>query len=170
MTIANQIQTSDELPPGHVRLPVVLTGSMGMALAAGLQFFGFMDMLNRLLAGLFVDHPESLLPAVPPTILWASTTVTAYGLAFVILEIPRNWRRIVIWISTMVVIAAWVPVASIANTQAPVASPLIAAAWAGLCTIIYAARHRMEADDSAETPATHHVEQTTDPEATDAND
>ncbi|MFU8893789.1 MAG: hypothetical protein ACNA8L_09185 [Luteolibacter sp.] len=168
--MAKHTQTTDELPPGHVRLPVALMGSMGMALAAGLQVFGFLGLIDERLAHLLVVNPATLAPAITPATVWIATAMVAYGLAWVVLEIPGNWRRIVIWISTMVVIAAWLPVAAISHTQAPVAAPLVAAAWAGLCTIIYAARHHMEADDAPAPPAPRAAEETPDSESTHAPD
>jgi len=174
--MAKQSHSPDELPPGHVTLPVALTGSMGMALAAGLHVFGLLRAMDRHLAGMFVEDPEALAPAISPIALWISTAVVAYGLAFLVLEIPGNWRRIVIWISTMAVIAAWLPVAVIAHAHAAVAAPLVAAAWAGLCTIIYAARHHMEADDPDASPPTPAIiesavmEETSESESEDAAD
>jgi len=165
--MAKQTHTPDELPPGHVRMPVVLTGSMGLALAAGLHGLGFLERANHHLAGLFADNVEAFIPVVSPTVLWTGTAAIAYGTALILLEIPGNWRRIVIWISTMAVIAGWLPVAAIAQAQAPVAAPLVAATWAGLCSIIYAARHHMEADDPPPPTPPAAAPESEDPDATD---
>ena len=150
-TMAEPTHNPDELPPGHVPIPVILTGSMGLALAGGMHVLGLLEPLDHAFASLVSPDADALAPAVSNPVLWIATAAVSYGLALVVLEIPGTWRRAVIWISTMVVIAAWLPVAAIAHKHAAVAAPLIAAAWAGLCTIIYAARHHMEADDPEET-------------------
>lgn len=166
-TMANQNHTPGELPAGHVRLPVVLTGSMGLALAGGLHALGLLEILDRYLVGLVSDDADALTPAVSATALWIATASVAYGLALVILEVPGNWRRITLWISTMAVIAGWLPVAAIAHTHVAVAAPLVAAAWAGLCSIIYAARHHMGADEPVEPQPPASAEE---PAATDSSD
>jgi hypothetical protein len=168
--MAKQTHIRDDLPPGHVPLPVVLTGSMGLALAAGLQVLGLLENLDLHLAGFVSDDVESLSPAISDPVLWTATAAVAYALALVVLEIPGTWRRVVVWISTMLVIAAWLPVAAIGNAHVPVAAPLVAAAWAGLCTIIYAARHHMEADDLIESPCPAPQEETPESESPDATD
>jgi len=168
--MASQTHTPDDLPPGHVRLPVVLTGSMGLALAGGLHLLGLLENLDRQLAEFVVVDPGALAPALSTPVLWSATAALTYALALVLLEIPGNWRRMVVWISTMAVIAAWLPVAAIANAHAQVAAPLVAAAWAGLCSVIYAARHHMEADDPIEPPHPAPAEETPDSESPDATD
>ena len=146
ITMAEPTHQHDELPPGHVAIPVALTGSMGIALAGGLYLLGMLEAIDRTMAGFVATAAEDLAPAISSKPLWIATAAISYGLALVMLEIPGSWRRAVIWISTMAVILAWLPIAAIAHQHAPIAAPLIAAAWAGLCTIIYAARHHMEAD------------------------
>ena len=162
--MADQTHNHDELPPGQVPLPMVLTGSMGLVLAAGLYAFGLLDSFDRALAGLVFADARELTRAVSNPVLWIATAVISYGIALVVLETPGTWRRTIIWISAMAVITAWLPVAAIAHQHVPVAAPLVAAAWAGLCTIIYTARHRMEADDPDPAEA---ADESTPPDATD---
>lgn len=152
--MAHKTPHPDELPPGHVPMPVALTGSMGLALAAGLHLTGMLATLDRALEAWVAGGARDFDSAVPPWSVWLATAAIAYVIALVLLEIPGNWRRIVIWISTLAVIAAWLPVAAMAELHAPVAAPLIAALWSGICSLIYAARHHMEVDDAATpTPA-----------------
>jgi len=153
-TMASHHPHSGDLPPGHVPMPVVLTGSMGLAVAAVLHLTGWLAALDHSLATAIGADPATLTPAIPPWSLWIATATIAYGLSLLILEIPGHWRRLVIWTSSLAVIAAWLPVAFIAHRHAPVAAPLVAAAWSGLCGIIYAARHHMRVDDSS-APAHH---------------
>lgn len=144
-------QTSHELPPGHVATPVWLTGGMGLLLAAGFHFFGLLDLLNQSLSDLFAEQNLiSSNPAIAPEALWLATAVMAFGLAWAILQMPGNWRRITIWIGTQGVILGWVPVAAMGKTSAPVAALWVACAWSGLCSIIYASRHLMPVDVMSE--------------------
>ena len=169
--MADPTRHHETRPPGHVPLPVLLTGGMGLALAGGIHFLGLLEPLDAALLSLVSPEDEQPPAAVSPAFLWIATAAITFGLAFVMLEVPGTWRRAVIWASTMVVVAAWLPVAAIAQQHAPVTAPLIAGAWAGLCSIIYAARHHMDADgDTAE-----HAPSGDPPEATrtpddDAND
>jgi hypothetical protein len=159
--MASKTKPQHDLPPGHVPLPVMLTGGMGMVLAGGMHFFGMLRHLDRSLAGVFMDpviDVEQAVVSIP--LLWLATALLTFGIAWVILRIPGNWRRVVIWISTLAVIVGWVPVAAIANASAPVGAPLVACGWAGLCAIIYASRHHMETDGPTivESPSTPHEE------------
>jgi len=154
-----------EAPPdGHVIAPTVLTGSMGLALAAGLNILNLLEPVDfaafHALVGTPPEAGASTTPAASPAVLWSITAATAYAVAAVILTVPCMWRRVIVWLSTLVVIAGWLPVAAIANLHAAVAAPVIATAWSGLGALIYAARHRMPADAPA--PAT-----ATPPDATD---
>jgi len=156
-----------ERPDGQVPLPVALTSAMGLALAAGLHFFGWLASLNGFMNGVFMDLGEAK-PAdfLPQPALWLATTVLTLALTWVILRVPATWRRVVLWISTLVVIAGWIPVGAIAATMAPVAAPLVSCGWAGLCAMVYAHHHHMEADGRA----TMVAESTTPENATDGHD
>jgi len=149
--MAKPTHTHAPLPHGHVPMPTVVIGAMGLALTGVLHLSGLLAALDRYLASLVAENPGALSPTLSPTTLWTITACIAFGMVFVLLNIPGNWRRIVIAISSLAVIAGWLPVAAIANAQAPVAVPLVAAAWVALCTIIYGAGHRMDSDVAAKT-------------------
>lgn len=165
-TMAKPTHTHPPLPHGHVPLPTVVIGGMGLGLTAVLQLAGLLAALDRYLASLVAADPRSLTATLSPFTLWAITACIAFGMVFVLLNIPGNWRRIVISMSTLAVIAGWLPVAAIANAHAPVAVPLVAAAWVSLCTIIYGAGHEMDAD----APAKSIPPETPEPEDPDATD
>ncbi len=107
---------------------------------------GLLGPLDSMLAALVTLDPAAA-AAVPAWIVWLATAIFAYGLAIVLLEIPGTWRRMIIWLSTLAVVMGWLPVAAISGSHAEVAAPAVAVLWSGICAIIYAARHRMAADD-----------------------
>jgi hypothetical protein len=146
-TMAHPNPPPGELPPGHVPMPVLLTGTMGFALAAGLHLTGQLGPLDLAIARVIAEDAAALPPAIPVWSVWLATATLAYGISLLLLEIPGNWRRVVIWTSVLVVFAAWLPVAYLAGRHAPIAAPLVATAWSGLCSLVYAARHHMHADD-----------------------
>jgi hypothetical protein len=153
-TMAHQNPPPGELPPGHVPMPVLLTGTMGLVLAAGLHLTGQLGTLDRAIAGLVSADAADLPPALPQWSLWLATATLAYGMALVVLEIPGNWRRAVILTSTLAVLSGWLPVTYLAGRHAAIAAPLVAAAWSGICSLVYATRHHMHADDVF--TSTHH--------------
>lgn len=127
--------------------PALATGSLGILLSAGLHVLGLLEPLDSGLAALVALDPATAAAAVPAWVVWLATAGLAYGLAIVLLEIPGTWRRVVIWLSTIAVVAGWLPVAAISGSHAQVAAPAVAVVWSGICAIIYASRHRMAADD-----------------------
>lgn len=137
----------EPLPPGHPTAACALTGGMGLALAAGLHVSGWLEVIDRNLNGAFANG-EALapLPSLSPAAIWLATSAFAFGIAWVLLQMPGNWRRITIWISAQVIMLGWIPVAAIAKSSIPAGGPWIACTWSGLCAIIYATRHRMPAD------------------------
>ena len=136
---------------------------MGIALAAGFEVLGLLRLIDHAAAAQVASGDVSdLAPAVSPGFLWSATVVLAFAIACVILTVPQTWRRVVVWVSTMVAIAGWLPVAAIAHQHASIAAPLTATAWSGLGALIYAARHRMKVDDAAATHAPSNPPDVTD--------
>jgi hypothetical protein len=52
-----------------------------------------------------------------------------------------------LWISALVLVAAWAPVLSLAAHAPEIAAPWITTLWSGICGLIYAANHHMACDD-----------------------
>jgi hypothetical protein len=91
--------------------------------------------------------PKSL----PDGVLWLAAVIFAFGLAFVILGTPGTWRRVVLWVTSLVLIAGWAPVLGLAAHAPEIGGPFIAALWSGACALVYAGNHRMPSDESPET-------------------
>jgi hypothetical protein len=53
-----------------------------------------------------------------------------------------NWRRTVLWVTTLFLTLAWIPVLALAGYKADVTTPLLALVWCGLWSMIYATRHQ----------------------------
>lgn len=135
-------------PAGHVPGPAAAIALLSILLAAGLNALGILDRVNLVIAevgsqGRAADFPKSL-PGWAP---WLAAVLVGSGLAWAILGVPGTWRRLVLWITAVVVVAAWAPVLSLAAHAPDIAAPLIAAVWAGVCAVVYAGNHRMACDE-----------------------
>ncbi|MEO5714647.1 MAG: hypothetical protein ABIT37_14265 [Luteolibacter sp.] len=139
------------LPPGQVLLPSAAIGSLSIVLAVGLQSLGILSHLNaavaRILSG---DHdlPKSL----PAWLVWLAAVILAFGISFAILSVPGTWRRVVLWVTAMVLAGGWAPVLVLAAREPEIGAVIVAATWSGVCALVYASRHRMACDDFSNFP------------------
>jgi hypothetical protein len=144
-------------PAGHVLVPVAAIGSLSVLLAAGLGALGILSRVNLAISKLVSQgKPAVFSKSLPDWSLWLVTVLFAYGLAFSILNVPGTWRRVMLWITTVVVVAGWAPVLSLAAHAPEIGAPFIAAVWSGVCAVVYAGNHRMAcdgADRDTEIPA-----------------
>ena len=125
-------------------------GGMSLVLAIALEVLGFSRKLDGVVAGWLKDSGlggtfESL-PGYAP---WLWTAPLVFGLAAGMLGSRFNWRRAVLWATTLVLTLGWVPVLALAGYQATITTPLFALVWCGLWSMIYATRHQ-EPGDRAE--------------------
>ena len=140
----NQFRTT-----GHVRVPAATIGALSMILAAGLEMLGFLNRLNGEIARIVGrDGAETFPKHLPAWGIWLAAGAFAFGLATAILGTPGHGRRAVLWISAMVLVAAWAPVLSLAAHAPDIAAPWIATVWSGSCAMVYAANHRMPCDSN----------------------
>jgi hypothetical protein len=145
--------SSQPRPRGHVILPVLATGSLGMIVAFGLDALRMLDGINHRFADwIRAAGVDGLVNRLPGWMVWSATAVIAYGLALVILEVPGLWRRVVLWITTLVMVLAWAPVLGLAAHEPAIGGPLVASIWSGVCALVYAHRHRMAVDESPPDP------------------
>lgn len=128
-------------------MPVSAIGGLSVVLAVGLAVLGPLDRLNLLAAALVSRGGREGFPKqLPEWAIWLAAIVLAFGLAFAILSTPGTWRRLLLWISAVVLVAAWAPVLSLAAHAPSVGAPWVATLWSGFCAIIYASRHHMACD------------------------
>lgn len=127
---------------GRVPVPAAAIGSLAVMLAAGLAGFGMLEPLDAMInhaVGTGGDVSREL----PATVVWLLVAVVAYGLTFAMLGTPGTWRRLGLWATALVLMAAWAPVMSLAAYRPTVAPWLVAALWSGICSMAYAHNHLM---------------------------
>ena len=135
-------------PLGHVLVPASAIGSLSVLLVAGLSLLGMLGRLNFTVAQLVTQVKFPSFPrALPDWSVWLVTVLAAFALSFAILSVPGTWRRLVIWITALVLVAGWAPALSLAAHAPAVAGPFVAVLWSGVCAVVYASKHRMPVDE-----------------------
>ncbi|MGC4016940.1 MAG: hypothetical protein QM755_20865 [Luteolibacter sp.] len=135
---------AEKLPRGTVALPAACIGVMSLVLAVGFQSVGLLDRLDAALqGGIHAAGIEGAPVVLSPWLGWGVALLIAFALPMAILETPTHWRRTVVWIAALAVVAAVWPVLAISAKWWPVAPSIVAAVWSGLCAKIYASRHHM---------------------------
>jgi hypothetical protein len=139
--------TSPSLPAGHVLVPALTVGCLSVLLSVGLHVLGILDRLHQRAAQWLGggDFSKSL----PPAVEWLAAVLVAFFLSFSILSVSGSWRRFILWVTTLVLLAGWAPVLFLADHAPVVGGPIIAAAWSGICAMVYASRHVMDCDAAA---------------------
>lgn len=137
------MSTPSSKPPAHPGAAVLVIAGMSLIVAVALQVMGLSGRLDAFftvwfagmgLSGEFRDAPAPL--------VWCWTVPMVFGLAMAMLWSRRQWRRAVLWTTTLLLTLAWIPIFALAGFRAPAAMPLLALVWCGLWTMIYAARHQ----------------------------
>ncbi len=143
--------TRSHRPPASPPVAAAAIAAMSVALAAGLGALGLLDRLEiaaaKLVAGGRAAHFTKNLPDWVP---WLAAVALACGLAFAMLHVTGWWRRLAIWLTALALVAGWAPVLALASRPPEIGAPLVAAAWAGICALIYAANYRLPDDRPAE--------------------
>lgn len=146
-------KTNHLRPAGHVFVPAAAIGGLSMVLAAGLEVLGVLGRFNMAVARLVSRGGAETFPQhLPGWVEWFAAAVFAFGLAAAILATPGQWRRVLLWLTSVILVATWAPVLSLAARSPDIAAPWIATVWSGVCSIVYAANHRMACDPSHPLP------------------
>ena len=137
----------------QVRVTAWLIGLLSILLAGGLKVLGILDRVDLMIAstvaqGKGQDFPKSL----PAVLLWLVAFGLALGIAFAILHVPGTWRRVMLWLTALILIAGWAPVLSLATHYPAVAAPWIATLWSGFCALVYARNHCLPCDRLLDDP------------------
>ncbi len=139
-----------KLARGVVAGPLAAIGSLAFFLSAGLGVLGVLDGLNATITHWIAGWGlAGVARPVAPWIVWSCAAVTAYGFAAALLVTPGWGRRLMIWISGLVLLVCWVPVMALAAWNFPVAAPLIAGLWSGISSLVYTFRQPMPCDGRA---------------------
>ena len=133
-----------KLPKGTVAVPAAAIGAMSMILAVGFHSVGLNARVDAGLIAWLGSIGLGTTPVIlPPAIGWAIAILLGFLLPFSILETPGHLRRILLWLSCLIIVLGGLPVLGLSAkwwTQTPV---LIVVFWGGLCAVIYAGRHWM---------------------------
>jgi hypothetical protein len=134
-------------PPAHPLAALISIGGMSLVLAAALEMLGFSQTIDVAVAS-WIKHSGLTgdFRALPGFAPWVWTVPMVLGLAAAMLGSRKNWRRLVLWITTVMLTLAWVPVLALAGYRAAVTMPLLALLWCGLWSMIYATRHEEPAE------------------------
>jgi hypothetical protein len=134
-------------PAGHVLLPAAAIGVLSLGLAAGLELLGVLPRVNDGIARIVSRGGAEKFPKhLPDWSVWLAAALFSFGLAAAILGTPGPVRRVMLWLSAVVLAAAWAPVLSLAAHAPEIAAPWIATLWSGVCAIVYTSHHRMPVD------------------------
>ena len=147
------------LSPGHVVVPSLLIGTMAVGLSVGMDSLGFWNALDERATAWTVRLGDGMRDAPAHWVL-ILTVASAFLLPFLMLSTPQWWRRLVLWMSFLLVTIAWMPVLALASWKLPPCMPVIALLWSGLCALIYAQQHRLPCEQIVSTP--HKAKEVTD--------
>jgi hypothetical protein len=133
--------------PAHVAFATVAIALMAVGLAAGLAILGIIGRLDRWIAEVMLKPGFSApVHTLDPSLLWSMTALLSLGLAVVMLNVSGSWRRLLIWILSLIITLFWVPVLLLASHKPEIGVALVALFWAGCCAIVYTMNHEMPAD------------------------
>ena len=135
-------------PAGHLLLATASIGALSCLLAASLGGFGILEPLNQSFANaLSQGHGGHFPKTIPGWLAHALTAIFSFALPLSILAVPGTWRRSLLAITAVVLVAGWAPVLSLAAYSPDIAAPFIATLWSGICALSYAGNHRMACDE-----------------------
>lgn len=117
-----------------------MIGTMAVGLSVGMDSLGFWNALDAS-ATAWTVHLGDGMRDVPALWVLFVTVVSSFLLPFLLLSTPQWWRRMVLWLSFLLITIAWMPVLALASWKFPPCMPGIALLWSGLCAIIYAKQH-----------------------------
>ncbi len=136
-------------PVGHLLLPTAAIGGMSLVLAAGLDLLGVLTQVNVGIARIVSRGGAETFPKhLPAWCLWLAAGIFSFALAAAILGTLGAFRRVFLWFSAVIVLAAWAPVLSLAAHAPEIAGPWIATVWSGVCALVYSIRQRMPANEN----------------------
>ena len=135
--------------PAHVSSAALAIALMALGLAAGLDFVGTVDHLNRWMSsGMMKSGLSEPAHTIHPYLLWGGTCFMSLGLTLVMLNVSSIWRRLLIWVLVIAVTWFWVPVLLLASRKPEIGVAVVAILWSGVCAMVYTMNHEMPADQA----------------------
>lgn len=136
-------------PPPHPGAAVLAIGGMALVLGVAVQLTGFAGKLDGVIAGWVSGSGlGGKFRNLPGYAAWLWTVPLVFGLAATMLASRRNWRRAVLWTTTVVLTLGWIPVLALSAYRPVVTMPVFSLLWCGLWAMIYATRHQEPGDES----------------------
>ncbi len=140
-------------PPGYVLAPATAIGSLAVVLAIGLGMLEFSERADAVIASWLDERGAAAFPhRLPEWMIWLAGALIAYALSLAMLAVPGIWRRLVLWITALILVIAWAPVLALSARQPTVSTGIVTVLWSGVCSLMYASRHRMECDENPNAP------------------
>jgi hypothetical protein len=137
-------------PTGHVLVPAAAIGGLSLVLAAGLELTGVLAGFNEGVTLLVSRGGAETFPKrLPEWLIWLAAIGLCFATASTILATPGILRRVMLWLTTVILVGTWAPVLSLAAHAPEIAAPWIATVWSGVCALVYSSRHRMPCDAAA---------------------
>jgi hypothetical protein len=119
--------------------------SLAILLTAGLGVLGIIARLNEEVGNWVAcgNGVNSWPKALPDWVVGVATVAFAFGISWVVLRVESGWRRLLLWITSMVLLAGWAPVLALTAHAPDIGAPWIAVLWSGICALVYARNHQM---------------------------
>lgn len=140
-------------PEAHVASATWIIAGMALAMALVLEAGGVLRHTDHAIArivsrGGAETFPNSLSPWLP----WLAAALFVLGLTHAIFHTDGTAKRVMLWLTAMVLVGAWAPVLSLCAYKPTISAVWIATAWSGVCAIVYASRHHMPCDEPSKKP------------------
>lgn len=127
-----------------MRVTATVIALLSILLTAGLSVLGILARVNLEISKMVAQGKmEAPWPkALPDWVVGLATVVSAFGISWAILSVQGGWRRLLLWITAMVVLAGWAPVLGLAAHAPDIGGPWVAVLWSGICALVYAQNHQ----------------------------
>ena len=126
--------------PGWVAAAITV---MAVVVAVMVDRLGVVAAVDRMIeervGGIGLDGD---LVRLSPWLPWFWLVAMAGAISYQILHVAGHSRRVMLGVTLLVLHVSWIPVLALCSRVVPLASTGIGLAWAVICSLIYAARHR----------------------------
>lgn len=135
------------LPRGTVFAPSLTIAAVAVMVSLALNFTQALNPVDAWLTSELAGNGwGETLVELPHWYGGVLILLVSFGLASAMLASPASWRRLVLWLSTVLVLLGWGPALALAGKQIDIAAPVVAAMISGVCALIYGTRHRLPCD------------------------
>ena len=136
---------SHSYPEGRVGVSGLLYGGMGLLVSTMMQLLG---LFKRPDTRLMTWMSDSLFRGEVPALLVLSVQVLiaalfCFGLAYAVLDSVSTWRRVVLGVTSLVLVLAMVPTFAVWGIYYSPFLPAVGVLWTWFCTMMYVNHHQM---------------------------